>query len=229
MQGTTVEDIRSVFAEEMVAAATRIKVQFDIPTSEALIGLGAAVVMYEHGARETGWSDEQISLSRKKSEECGNKLYESIKSMCGATIEDPGQPDQPGVAGPGDDSGALKPNVDEVRPDALTLDGSKIVAKTIGDGIMNYMFPLGQTIHPQDSIALCAATLEFLKHNSKQLPVVDHKEHTAREEMRRSLANIKDGVLHVSNNIFGPDGPMTADSNKGTGIIGLDNKEIVRG
>lgn len=233
MNGATVEDIRMAFAQELAAATARIKQRFNIPVEEAMTALFSASSLYvEVGKRERGWSDAAIKNMMTTGDTVGAKLYAALvqqeeaqdvprlgqehKLGEGESSEDEAREalqEQPGIVGPDDGKGVLDASGNEIKPDAMSIDGPTVVVSVLADTIMTAKFPInGLPIHPLDSISLMAASLEFLRLQpdvEATSQECDDRERYARHEVREAMKNIEDGCVKITHGVFGPSGPAT--------------------
>ena len=158
----TILQIREAYAQDLVQTVVKLKDAFSLPTEEAFVALYAAVGLFEAGAGNSGFPVEKMKEYKEVGLKVGRDFYESQKEAAeaedepvkpttptlgmGASLGGDSKP-EPGVVGPGETTGVLDAEGNDVRPDALTLQGSQVVVAGVGGATMEAMFPMGQRVH----------------------------------------------------------------------------------
>jgi hypothetical protein len=252
----TILEIRQAYAQDLVEMVVKLKDAFGLPTEEAFVALYAAVGLFEAGAANTGFPVDKMKEYQEVGLGVGRDFYESQKEAAeketveaepteetkaqpaaptlgmGASLGGDSKP-EPGVVGPGEGSGLVNAEGKEVRPDALTLQGSQAVVEGVGGATMAAMFPMGAKVHMLDALALVTGAQKFIE---KQIPKgiedwqIRKVKLSAASAVERAITNRKDGVVVIDDSIFGSEGSQTIAEieDKGTGLVGLDGKEMMK-
>ena len=251
----SMQDIREAFAQDLVNAVVQLKNAFGLPTEEAFVALYGSVGLFEAGAVSNGFPVEKM----KEYQELGLKIGRDLSDSQQEAAEEAKEPDEaepaeekyappvlgmgaklggdsspdPGVVGPGEGTGVVDADGEEVRPDALTLSGTQVVVEGVGGATMAAMFPSGKRVHMLDALALVTGAQKFIE---KQIPKefeewqVRKVKLSAASAVEKAIRERKDGVVTISDSIFGPEGSQTMAElkEKGTGLVGLDGKEMMK-